>query len=224
MEKILIVDDEYEMRKLLSLYLRQYSYEIDEAKNGEEAYMKVLSDSYDLIILDIMMPIMDGLQALQNIRKISDVPTILLTAKDKTEDKVKGFTTGADDYLVKPFEEAELVARVQALLRRTRNYMNEEKILKYKSININTLSRLVTYKDVCINLTQTEFDILKILIQYKGKVFSREQIIDYIWGLDFKGDDRTIDSHIKNIREKLKKSGISDTIIKTVWGIGYTIQ
>ena len=134
MKKILIVDDEFEMRQLLKIYLRQDNYQVDEAENGQEAYEKIKKNDYDLMILDVMMPIMDGWQTIEQVRKNSDIPIIMLTAKGTTQDKVTGFSTGADDYLVKPFDEAELLVRIKALLRRTSPNEAEAEILKYEGI------------------------------------------------------------------------------------------
>lgn len=224
MNRILVVDDEMEMRQLLRIYLQQENYLIEEAANGKEAYDKVLKNDYDLMILDIMMPIMDGWETIEHVRKISGIPIILLTAKTAVEDKVSGLTAGADDYLVKPFEEAELMARVKALLRRTQKAGEMDDILNYKGLHINRTARTVMFKEHTLNLTQTEFDLLEVFIQHKGTVFSREQLVERIWGIDFMGDDRTIDSHIKNLREKLHAFGIEKSLIKTVWGIGYKVE
>jgi len=221
MTKILIVDDESQMRQLLTIYLKQYSYQIEEAANGQEAVDLIKQKDYDLVILDVMMPVMDGWEAIEKIREISDVPVLMLTAKGEIEDKVIGLTSGADDYLVKPFEEAELVARIQALLRRTQIQKEKEEILKYKGIVVNLTSREVFYEDKTINLTQTEFDLLNVFIEHKGKALSREQLVELVWGIEFMGEDRTIDSHVKNLREKFRKAGNEEKIIETVWGIGY---
>jgi len=223
MYRLLIVDDEEQMRSLLALYLKPYGYQIDDSANGLEAYNKILQKEYDLVILDVMMPVMDGWDTLDKIRATSEVPVLMLTAKGNTEDKVIGLTSGADDYLVKPFEEAELVARIEALLRRTKKTVNEN-ILKYKGLSINILAREVSLDTVLLPLTQTEFDLLHVLVEGKGKVLSREQLIEQVWGIDFTGEDRTIDSHIKNLREKLKSAGMREQIIQTVWGIGYKVQ
>lgn len=223
MAKILIVDDEAKMRQLVKLYLMQHDYTIDEAKDGIEANNKVKEDNFDLVILDVMMPKMDGWETLKKIREYSNIPVMMLTAKGKTEDKVIGLTSGADDYLVKPFDEAELIARVQALLRRTQKNPSDE-VIKHKGIKLNLSSREVGFEDKALYLTHTEFDLLEILIKHKGKVLSREQLIELIWGIEFMGEDRTIDSHIKNVREKLKSAGIQEQIIQTVWGIGYKIS
>jgi len=223
MYRLLIVDDEEQMRSLLALYLKPYGYQIDDSANGLEAYNKILQKEYDLVILDVMMPVMDGWDTLDKIRATSEVPVLMLTAKGNTEDKVIGLTSGADDYLVKPFEEAELVARIEALLRRTKKTVNEN-IFKYKGLSINILAREVSLDTVLLPLTQTEFDLLHVLVEGKGKVLSREQLIEQVWGIDFTGEDRTIDSHIKNLREKLKSAGMREQIIQTVWGIGYKVQ
>lgn len=222
-KKILIVDDEIEMRKLVSIYLQE-NFIIKEAEEGEAAYQYVLNDEYDLIILDVMMPKMDGWETLKKIREISDVPIIMLTAKGTVQDKVVGLSSGADDYLVKPFDGAELIVRVQALLRRANLNIHEEAVLKYKGVVIDSGARTVTYKAQVINLTQTEFDILEAFVSHKGKVLTREQLVEIVWGLEFLGDDRTVDSHIKNLREKLKESGVDKSFIKTVWGVGYKVE
>lgn len=224
MIRILVVDDEIAMRQLLRIYLQQENYVIEEAANGKEAYDLIVKNDYDLMILDIMMPIMDGFETMKLVRKVSDIPIILLTAKGAVQDKVVGLSIGADDYLVKPFEEAELMARVKALLRRVHKMGESEDLIRYKGIIINHSSRNVSYQDHPINLTQTEFDLLAELIRHKGKVLSREQLGELIWGIDFTGEDRTIDSHIKNLREKLKTAGLDKSIIKTVWGIGYKVE
>lgn len=224
MNRILVVDDEIELRQLLRIYLQQEDYNIDEAANGKEAYDKILENDYDLMILDVMMPIMDGWETIENVRRISNIPILLLTAKASVEDKVSGLTVGADDYLVKPFDESELMARVKALLRRAQIMDVPDGVLKYKGIVIKPSSRAVMYKEHMLNLTHTEFDLLEVLIKYKGRVFSREELVELIWGIDFMGDDRTIDSHIKNLREKLHVYGLDKSLIKTVWGIGYKVE
>ncbi|XJZ26625.1 response regulator transcription factor [Bacillota bacterium Lsc_1132] len=224
MIKILVVDDEKEMRQLLRIYLLQENYQVEEAADGSEAYQKVLKNDYDLMILDVMMPLMDGWETIKQVRKVSDLPIILLTAKGAVEDKVQGLSTGADDYLVKPFDEAELMVRVKALLRRAKKTNVNDEWLKYKGIIMNLSERTVLYEGQTINLTQTEFDLLEVFISHRGKVFSRDQLVDLIWGMEFTGDDRTVDSHIKNLREKLHAYGIDKSFVKTVWGIGYKVE
>lgn len=224
MSSILIVDDEMEMRQLLRIYLQQENYVIEDAANGKDAYQMIVDHDYDLMILDIMMPVMDGIETMKMVRKISDIPIMLLTAKGAVQDKVTGLTMGADDYLVKPFDEGELIARVKALLRRAKKTGENDQVFKYNGILINLSSRVVSCHGNSMNLTQTEFDLLAALVQHKGKVLSREQLVELIWGIDFTGEDRTIDSHIKNLREKLSAFGMERSIIKTVWGIGYKVE
>lgn len=224
MEKILIVDDEIQMRKLLRIYLQHENYMIEEAGDGEEAYSKILKNEFDLIILDIMMPKMDGWETLVKIRKVSEVPIIMLTAKGTIQDKVAGISAGADDYLVKPFDEAELIVRVKAIFRRMQQLKIKNEKLKYKGIVLDLGARILMYRGSTINLTQTEFELLAALIQHKGKVLSRDQLVNLVWGMEFMGDDRTVDSHIKNLREKLSTLEIDRSIIKTVWGIGYKVE
>lgn len=222
--KILIVDDEIQMRQLLRLYLQQESYMVEEAENGREAYEKILKNDYNLMILDVMMPIMDGWQTLKEVRRVSEIPIIMLTAKGAVQDKVSGLTRGADDYLVKPFDEEELLARVQALLRRAHPSEANEEILKYEGIILNLPARDISFMDKKINLTHTEYDLLKELIKHRGKALSREQLVELIWGIEFMGEDRTVDSHIKHLRDKLKTAGVKKDIVKTVWGIGYKVE
>jgi two-component system response regulator ResD len=224
MTKILIVDDEFEMRQLLKLYLQQVSFITEEAADGREAYNKIVNNDYDLIILDVMMPLLDGWETLKKVREISEVPVIMLTAMGSVQDKVTGLTIGADDYLVKPFEEEELMARVKALLRRSKAHYDNEEVLKYKGLVLNISAREVTYQGDPIHLTQTEFDLLKVFIQHRGKVLSREQLVELIWGIEFMGEDRTVDSHIKNLREKLKSAALNSSLVKTVWGMGYKVE
>lgn len=224
MIKILIVDDEFEMRQLLRLYLQQEGYLVEEAENGREAYEEIVKSEYHLMILDVMMPLMDGWETLEEVRKVSDMPVIMLTAKGTVKDKVAGLSKGADDYLVKPFEAEELMARVQALLRRAHPAEEKENLFKYNGITINLAARSVTYLNEKINLTQTEFDLLKVLMEHRGNVLSREQLVELIWGIEFMGEDRTVDSHIKNLRDKLKAAGVQEQPVKTVWGIGYKVE
>lgn len=223
MKKILVVDDEFQMRKLLRIYLENENYKVYEAEDGKEACKMVLNNEYDLIIMDVMMPKMDGWKALQLIRESSVIPIIMLTARGTVHDKVAGFSNGADDYLVKPFEHEELIMRVRAILRRVQQVRKESKMLKHNGIVLNLDARILEYQGNALSLTQTEFDLLRYLIQYKGKVLSRAQLVELVWGVEFKGDDRTVDSHIKNLREKLSSIDIDRLTIKTVWGIGYKV-
>jgi two-component system, OmpR family, response regulator ResD len=224
MIKILVVDDEFEMRQLLRLYLQQEGFAVEEAENGKEAYEKFIKHEYHLMILDVMMPLLDGWETLEQVRKVSDLPVIMLTAKGTVKDKVAGLSKGADDYLVKPFEAEELVARVHALLRRTHQSVEKENLLKYDGIIVDLNARNVIYNDKKVSLTQTEFDLLRVLLKHKGNVLSREQLVELIWGIEFTGEDRTVDSHIKNLRDKLKAAGVHEQPVKTVWGIGYKVE
>lgn len=224
MIKILVVDDEFEMRQLLRLYLQQEGFVVEEAENGKEAYEKIVKHEYQLMILDIMMPLFDGWQTLEQVRKVSDLPVMMLTAKGTVKDKVAGLSKGADDYLVKPFDAEELIARVHALLRRTHLSAEKEHLLKYKGIIVDLNARDVIFHDKKISLTQTEFDLLRILLEHRGIVLSREQLVELVWGIEFTGEDRTVDSHIKNLRDKLKAAGVNEQPIKTVWGIGYKVE
>jgi two-component system, OmpR family, response regulator ResD len=222
--KILIVDDEMEMRLLLRLYLLQENYLVDEAENGREALSKLTKDRYDLMLLDVMMPEMDGWETIEQVRKMSDIPVIMLTAKGSLKDKVTGLSRGADDYLVKPFEVEELLARIQAIIRRSQPNEISDQRLKYEGILLNLSARSAMYLDKKINLTQTEFDLLEVFLKHRGKVLSREQLVEIVWGLEFSGEDRTVDSHIRNLRDKLKFAGVDWPLIKTVWGIGYKVE
>lgn len=179
MNKILIVDDESQMRHLIKLYLIQENYQVDEAEDGQEAIEKLRRNDYDLMILDVMMPMMDGWQTIEHTRKLSDIPITMLTAKGAVQDKVTGLSTGTDDYIVKPFDEAELLVRVEALLRRAGHKSSEgEKVLKHQGVLIDLSAREVMYKGMKISLTQTEFDLLVSLVEHKGKVLSREQLVE----------------------------------------------
>jgi two-component system, OmpR family, response regulator ResD len=228
MKKILIVDDEFPMRQLLRLYLQQENYLVEEAENGKDAYNKIVINDYDLMVLDVMMPVMDGWETIERVREISDIPVIMLTAKGSIQDKVTGLSSGADDYLVKPFDEAELMARVQALLRRSKQRQShsepESETIYYRGIKFNLAARDVTFDNRKISLTQTEFDLLRSMLEHKGKALSREQLVELVWGIEFMGEDRTVDSHIRNLRDKLKVAGVDKSFIKTVWGIGYKIE
>lgn len=228
MKKILVVDDEFPMRQLLRLYLQQENYLVKEAENGKEAYNQIVRNDYDLMILDVMMPVMDGWETIEKVRQISDIPVIMLTAKGSIQDKVTGLSSGADDYLVKPFDEAELMARVQALLRRSKQTQvqpeTESELIHYLGVKLNLAARDVSFHHNKINLTQTEFDLLRSMLEHKGKALSREQLVELVWGIEFMGEDRTVDSHIRNLRDKLKAAGVDKSFIKTVWGIGYKIE
>ncbi|PGM56561.1 response regulator transcription factor [Bacillus sp. AFS053548] len=214
--KILIVDDEQEICQLVGMYLENSGYSWDEANNGESALSKISQSNYDLLILDIMMPIMDGWTLCKKIRETSNIPVIFLTAKGEEWDKVNGLKMGADDYIVKPFSPGELIARVDAVLRRTKN--SDASVLQIGQIKINEKSRNAFVSDKPLSLTLKEYDLLLFFCKHQDHVFSREQILERVWGFDYFGTARTVDTHIKTLRIKL---GQDADYISTVWGVGY---
>ena len=214
--KILVVDDEEKIRHIIREYLENSHFEVDEAESGIEALNKLKLNSYHLCILDIMMPKMDGFTLLKECPKDRRVPTIVLSARGEEYDKLSGFDLGIDDYVVKPFSPKELVARVKAVLNRSKNEMFD--IYEYNDLIINYSSHIVKLHDKTLNLTPKEFDILSFLVRNKNIAISREQLLSNLWGYDFFGDDRTIDAHIKMLRYNL--GDYRDHII-TVRGVGY---
>jgi two-component system response regulator ResD len=228
---ILIVDDEQPMRRLLSLYLRESGYITHEASSGEEAVTTIRKSQYGLVLLDVMMPGMTGWDVCTSIRKISTVPIIMLTARDETQDKVKGLRLGADDYITKPFEKEELLARVQALLRRSemrhleRIDHQDKNLLIHRGIRLNSEKHEVFYNQQMLSLTRKEYELLYTLLKHPGQVFSRDHLLALLWKEQDIEDYRTVDTHVKNLREKLRAAGApAHDIIKTVWGIGYKAQ
>ncbi len=216
--KILIVDDEKLIRDVIKEYLLVENYEVDEAENGFEAIEKVMSKDFDIIIMDIMMPKMDGYQACKEIKKIKDIPMIVLSARREEFDKLLGFDLGIDDYVTKPFSPKELVARIKAVTKR-----NEKTNVKYTfgKLVLDDEAHEVTINNKLIYLTPKEYDLLKFLIQNKNVALSRETLLANIWGYDFYGDDRTIDTHIKTLRNNL---GEYRNHIVTVRGMGYKFE
>jgi two-component system response regulator ResD len=221
--KVLIVDDEEPLRSLVRLYLEKEGFVVEGAINGREALQKINETEYDIIVLDLMMPILDGWEVCRQIRKDKkDLLIIMLTAKTEVTDKLVGFDIGADDYMNKPFDPRELVARIYALLRRTKKNDTLDEIT-LRAIKINQAARTVSANGKVLSLTAKEFDLLWFLAVNKGRTFSREQLLVWVWGHDFLGESRTVDSHVKNLREKLRKAGL-DEIIHTVWGVGYKLE
>ncbi|PFR43986.1 response regulator transcription factor [Bacillus cereus] len=218
--RVLVVDDESDMRQLVGMYLDNFGYEWGEAENGKEALKKLETDHYDFVVLDIMMPEMDGLSVCKEIRKTSDVPIIFLTAKGEEWNRVNGLRMGADDYIVKPFSPGELIARMEAVLRRYTKQEQQEEI-QFGPILINEKSRKIEADGEPIYLTVKEFDLLHFLCQHTGQVFSREQLLEKVWGYDYAGSTRTVDTHVKTMRLKLGESG---NYIQTVWGVGYKFE
>ncbi|EEL88870.1 Two-component response regulator [Bacillus cereus AH1272] len=217
---MLVVDDESDMRQLVGMYLDNFGYEWGEAENGKEALRKLENDHYDFVVLDIMMPEMDGLSVCKEIRKTSDVPIIFLTAKGEEWNRVNGLRMGADDYIVKPFSPGELIARMEAVLRRYTKQEQQEEI-QFGPILINEKSRRIETDGQAVSLTVKEFDLLYFLCQHNGQVFSREQLLEKVWGYDYAGSTRTVDTHVKTMRLKLGESG---NYIQTVWGVGYKFE
>jgi two-component system response regulator ResD len=224
--KVLIVDDEMQMRNLIGFYLKQQSFDVVEATDGVEAMKIFPTSNFDLVILDVMMPNMDGWEVCRKIRDISNVPIIMLTARTDLSDKVHGFQQGADDYLTKPFEIEELLVRVNALLRRSKKEDNNEKdkAISVNGMVINPTSRKLYINNEDINVTRKEFDLLYLLASNRNRVYDREFLLQNIWGDEFFGDDRTVDQHVKNIREKFRKNAASFNPIETVWGLGYKFK
>jgi len=221
-KKILIVDDEPAIVKGLSFSLKQDGYEIDAAYDGEEAIEKFNSNEYDLIILDVMLPKLNGLGVLQRIREQSRVPVIMLTAKGEDMDKILGLDYGADDYMTKPFNILELKARIKAVFRRSVNgKQNNEQFIKVNNMEINLSNRTVFIDDKEVNLTAKEFDLLQLFATNPGKVYSRESLLELVWKYDYLGDLRTVDVHIRRLREKIEKNPSQPEFIFTKWGVGY---
>lgn len=222
MVKVLLVEDEAKMRELIRIAFKKENFETYEAVDGKQALSIFKSFHFDIVILDIMLPEIDGWTVCREIRKNSNIPIILLTARGEEFDKLFGFELGADDYIVKPFSPRELVARVKALLRRAEN--NNKDIANQfdiGGININTLSREIKIDGYPISFTNKEYELLLFLSANQNIVFTREQLLLKVWGYDQYGDPRTVDTHIKRIREKL---GSKSSYITTIWGVGYKFE
>lgn len=223
MPKVLVADDEVKFRDVISIYLKQEGYEVLPASDGEEAIEVFESNELDFVILDVMMPKIDGWSVCRKIRYISEVPIIMLTARSEEYDKLFGFELGVDDYITKPFSPKELIARVKAILKRSNKLKLEDNSTKYTigNINIDSSSMLVKSKEDEIILTPKEYDLLLFFAMNPNIVFTREQLLNKVWGYEFVGDARTIDTHIKQLREKL---GNDKSYICTVWGKGYKLK
>ncbi len=223
--KILVVDDEKLLVKGIKFNLENEGYTVDACYDGEEAVTAARTGGYDLIILDLMMPKKDGLQACQEIRSFSTVPVIMLTARSERADLLMGFESGADDYLTKPFDILELKARVRALLRRASITPPAEaalsSVLTKGHITVDEERRSAAKNGVPIDLTMKEFDLILFLMKNPGRVYSRENLLDLVWGYDYQGDTRTVDVHIRRLREKLELDPANPRYIVTKWGVGY---
>lgn len=222
-DRILVVDDEPILLKGLKFSLEQDGYQVDVAMDGNEAYDKIMNQTYQLVVLDLMLPGIDGLEVCKKVRETSMVPIIILTAKGEDSSKVLGLEYGADDYLTKPFNILELKARIKAILRRVSvsETITTSSVITVGEFVINTLGRKVSIKSREINLTAKEFDLLLLLVINKDKVFSREELLEQIWGYEYFGDVRTVDVHIRRLREKIEENSSQPEFIMTKWGVGY---
>jgi len=225
MAKILVVDDEKLIVKGLKFSLEQDNYQVDCAYDGEEAIEKFRENQYDLILLDLMLPKLNGMQVCQQIREGSDTPIIMLTAKSDDMDKILGLEYGADDYMTKPFNILEVKARVRSILRRAANSSKKQEQpgnrVTVKALTLDLENRRVFRDGKEINLTAKEFDLLELLLTNPGKVFSREQLLNIVWGSDYPGDVRTVDVHVRRLREKVEENPGDPRYVFTKWGVGY---
>ena len=224
MPRILVVDDERVMVKGIKFNLENEGYQVETGSDGEEAVDKARTGQFDLIILDLMMPKIDGLQACMKIREFSNVPVIMLTAKGEDADKIMGFECGADDYITKPFNILELKARIRALLRRAASSAQQQQKadrLTQGSITLDLAERAAWRDGRPVDLTAKEFDLMVLLMQNPGRVYSRENLLNLVWGYEYIGEFRTVDVHIRRLREKLEPDPANPEHILTTWGVGY---
>ena len=226
-KKVLVVDDEKLIVKGIRFSLEQDGMEVDCAYDGEEALKMATDNKYDMILLDIMLPKMDGFQVCQQIREFSQVPIVMLTAKGDDMDKILGLEYGADDYITKPFNILEVKARIKAIMRRTnQNHTKEEeqKVIENGDLRMDCESRRLFILGNEINLTAKEFDLLELLVLNPNKVYSRENLLNMVWGYEYPGDVRTVDVHVRRLREKIEKNPSEPRYVHTKWGVGYYYQ
>ena len=224
---VLIADDEAQIREILRIYFEKEGFKVIEAADGAEAILQAQGGKPDIIVLDIMMPVLDGLEVCKQVRKISDIPIIMLTAKDEDDDSILGLEIGADDYITKPFNTREVVARVKAVLRRSGQQKAAPKgqeIIEYPNLTINLSEYRVIAFGKQVVFTAKEMELLWHLASNPGIVFSRNQLLETIWGYTYYGDTRTVDTHIKRVRHKLDIPKDSQWDIQTVWGVGYKFE
>lgn len=227
MAKVLVVDDEKTIVKGLKFGLEKEGYEVVAAYDGEEALAVFAEEKPDLVILDLMLPGADGFEVCRRLRRGSEVPIVMLTARGEDIDKILGLELGADDYVTKPFNPRELVARVKAILRRAQSAAPNPaqlRVIQVQDMQIDLFQHKVRVKDKDVDLTSKEFALLSLLASHPGRIFSREQLLEQIWGYDYYGDARTVDVHIRHLREKLEQSPGSPKLILTVWGAGYKFR
>ena len=225
--KVLVVDDEKLIVKGLRFSLEQDGMEVDCAYDGEEALEKAKAGEYDIILLDLMLPKMDGLEVCQQIREFSNVPIIMLTAKGEDMDKILGLEYGADDYVTKPFNILEVKARIKAIIRRAGSNQNKQekaKTVEVGELKLDCVGRHVFISGKEINLTAKEFDVLELLVFNPNKVYSRENLLNIVWGYEYPGDVRTVDVHIRRLREKIEANPSEPKYVHTKWGVGYYFQ
>lgn len=222
--KLLIVDDEAMIRQVLCEYAEFEGYETDEAENGMDAIIKCRQTTYDLIIMDIMMPKLDGFSAVKEIKKIADTPVLMLSARNEEYDKLFGFELGVDDYVVKPFSPKEVMARISAIIKRrttSNSTQNDNDVLKFQGLEVDMKGRNVFVDGEKVDLTPKEYELLFYMVTNKGIALSREKLLSDVWGFDFYGDDRTVDTHIKTLRSRLKDY---KKFIVTLRGMGYKFE
>ena len=226
-KKVLVVDDEKLIVKGIRFSLEQDGMEVECAYDGEEALKLATENQYDMILLDIMLPKMDGFEVCQQIRGFSDVPIVMLTAKGDDMDKILGLEYGADDYITKPFNILEVKARIKAIMRRTSGKREKEeavKVIESGDLKLDGESRRLFILGKEINLTAKEFDLLELLVMNPGKVYSRENLLNIVWGYEYPGDVRTVDVHVRRLREKIEKNPSEPKYVHTKWGVGYYYQ
>ncbi|MBQ4481868.1 MAG: response regulator transcription factor [Lachnospiraceae bacterium] len=226
--KVLVVDDEKLIVKGLKFSLEQDGYQVDCAYDGEEALQMATSGDYDMILLDIMLPKLTGLEVCQQLRETSNVPVIMLTAKGDDMDKILGLDYGADDYITKPFNVLEVKARMKAIFRRLKSEKPQSNeagdMIVFGDLKLDTANRRVYIEGKEINLTAKEFDVLELLVNNPQKVYSRSDLLDIIWGKEYPGDGRTVDVHVRRLREKIEKSPGDPRYVRTKWGVGYYFE
>lgn len=221
--KILIADDDENIRELLRLYIKKEGFEVVAASDGEDAILKFEKESPDLMLLDIMMPRMDGWEVCRKVRKTSQLPIIMISAKGEVFDKVLGLELGADDYIVKPFDAKEVMARIRAVLRRTGEEKHKSSKIEYEKLSINMESYELKIDGRAVDTPPKEMELLFHLASNPNRVYTRDQLLDEVWGFEYFGDSRTVDVHVKRLREKLE--GVSERwSLKTVWGVGYKFE
>ncbi|MCG8501700.1 MAG: response regulator transcription factor [Firmicutes bacterium] len=219
--RILVADDEEKMRRVIRIYLQKEGYRVEEARDGKEALEKIKASSFSLILLDVMMPAIDGWTVCREVRKNASLPVIMLTARGEEYDKLFGFELGVDDYITKPFSPREMVARIKAVLRRSKEDKRNENTVKIDVLEIRPMSKQAFLENKELTLTPKEFELLYFFARNQEHVYSREQLLNKVWGYDFIGDLRTVDTHVKQLREKLGKY---KKYICTVWGTGYKFR